>query len=168
MDHMFNSSQDVRKVFLPIDSVLKDYDHTRYKTAKREKQKRPSDMDVLFKVDIDEQKRLYEEAQRASKQIPQHQNQQPSQNVSHYPSQPPHPLPDPVSQIAYIPRAGEGGTHPHYKPRDHSGNTSQGPRRKVSHQYEPLPEPTDLYNQQYSAPKISDHSCSNPQNRMFL
>ena len=85
-------------------------------------------------------------------QVPHHQNQQPGynyQDVSHYPNQPPHPHPDPVAQMAHIPRAIEGGSHPHYNPatgmpHDHSGGKSQGPHRQVSHQYEPVPGPADL------------------------
>ena len=53
---------------------------------------------------------------------------------------------------------------PHY----HSGK-SQDPHPQVSHQYEPVPGPTDIYNQQYPTPKRSDHSNDIiPQNRMFI
>ena len=91
-------------------------------------------------------------------QVPHHQNQQPGYNypdVPNYPnqsvSQPPHPYPDPVTQMAHIPRAGEGGSDLHYNPatgmpRDHNGDKSQGPHRQVSHQYEPVPGPVDQPN----------------------
>ena len=107
----------------------------------------------------------------------QHQNQQPAYNypdVSHYPSQsvsqPSHPYLDPVAQMAYIPRPGEGGSHPHYNPvtsmpHDHLHEQIL----HQLHQNESILGHANLYNQQYPTPKRSDYSSDViPQNRMFI
>ena len=155
MDHMctVNSSQGLKKVFLPIDSVLKDEHNSpsaantrgMEAAAKREEQKRSLDVD-LGKISVDEQKRLYEEALRANYQIV-------SRPLSQPVSQLPYSQFGPAAQMGYIIRAREGGNHPHCnratsQPYDHSSRKSHDPHRRLSHQYDEIPGP-DLYNQQH-------------------
>ena len=124
------------------------------KSIQRKQEKQSSsapgkDFDI-HKVNVDEQKRLYEEARRASKQGGEGQNQIKS-GKQHFQGSQVH-----QHQPGYYhgPRS-----HPHYNPatglpHDHK---NQGHHRQVSHQYEPVPGPADQpdphsqHHQQYPA-----------------
>ena len=230
--HSYNTEWYARSKKKPFVRTIDPKDTIQQLSKKEEKQqeeaaKKMENQHILStkdfdmdKIDVEEQKRLYEEAQRASKQSqsnlsfcsssPQYvlqekqdqqlvqdsnvdfvshlgaarqqqfygpqvvqQQIQPSsyhhQDISHHQSQLnsqlPFPQPDPVTQMARIPRAGIAENFPH-NPPNYSNVRGHSPYQQMQHQYEPVPkldQPVSYYSQQQQHPNLNS-SQINPYN----
>lgn len=146
LNHYFklHNSKGV-KVFLPIDSVLKDENSQLRKkqgeeaARSQEKQSRNTTKDVdINKIDIDEQKRIYEGARRASEKDSrylQHERGSPYLSTC------------PAVKMSHIRRAGSLMTPYEY---NHS------PQRQALHQHEPMHDHYDAHSQQHQLYSIGN------------
>ena len=140
LNHYFklHNSKGV-KVFLPIDSVLKNENsQLRIKQEETvrslEKQSRTTTKDVdIDKINVDEQKRIYEGVRRASEKD--------SRYLQHEIGSP-YPSTCPAVQVAHVRRAGSLTM-----PYEYNHNPQQ---RQALHQHEAMHDHSDAHSQQCS------------------